>query len=286
LLGLFFKTSLNDFYYSSGFNVKLTGEVFPVLKLSVGYLNRTDNNAYNNTDFSFFAKNKKYDVNSPIYETRINALTAGFGLDFRNYIEDGYSRRRISFGGSYVTFGGNVTYSKSDLLRSNLDFTRYELLSNVNLRTFRNCMLNLKTDLVYSYGKVPYQMFYPVAGNIDYLSRSYTFRTLNYNEVFGDRVAAFYLEHYFGSELFRWLAIPGLKDWDIFLDTFLNGAYTDISGGSRSILVIPQKVFKNPLYEIGFGIGHQLIPFELVFAWKLNHRGENNFRISINSFFY
>ena len=286
ILGLFFKTSLNDFYYSNGFNIKLTGEVFPVLKLSLGYLNRTDNNAYNNTDFSFFAKDKKYDINSPIYETKINAITAGFDLDFRDYIEDGYSRRRISFGGSYITFGGSVTYSRSAFLKSNLDFTKYMLSSFTNLRTFRNCVLNLKTDLVYSYGKVPYQMFYPVAGNIDYLSRNYTFRTLDYNEAFGDRVAAFYLEHYFGNEIFRWLSIPGLKDWDIFIDSFFNGAYSDLSGGSKSILVVPQKLFKNPLFEIGFGIGHQLIPFELVFAWRLNHRDEDSFRISLNSFFY
>ncbi len=283
---LFFKTSINDYYYSDGFNVKLTGEVFPVLKLSLGYLNRTDNNAYNNTDFSFFSKNKKYDINSSIYEAKINAITAGFGLDFRDYIENGYSRRRISFGGSYIIFGGNVTYSNSDFLKSDLDFTKYDMWSFANLRTFRNCVLNLKTDFVYSYGKVPYQMFYPIAGNIDYFSRSYTFRTLNYNEAFGDRVAAIYLEHYFGSELFRWLSIPGLKDWNIFLDSFFNTVYSDLSGGSKSILAVPQKLFKNPLYEIGFGIGHQLIPFELIFAWRLNHRGENNFRISLNSFFY
>jgi len=283
---LFFKTSINDYYYSKGFDVKLTGEVLPVLKLSLGYMNRTDNNAFNNTDFSFFAKDKKYNINSPIYETKINAITAGFGLDFRDYIEDGYSRRRISFGGSYITFGGDVTYSNSAFLKSNLDFTKYGLWSFTNLRTFRNCVLNLRTDLVYNYGKLPYQMFYPIAGNIDYFSRSYTFRTLNYNEAFGDRVAAFYLEHYFGSEIFRWLSIPGLKDWDVFLDSFLNGVYSDLSGGSKSILAAPQKLFKNPLFEIGFGIGHQLFPFELVFAWRLNHRGENNFRISINSFFY
>ena len=283
---LLFKTTINDYYYSRGFDVKLRGEVFPVLKLSLGYLNRTDNNAYNNTDFSFFARNKKYDINFPIYETRINAITAGFGLDFRDYIEDGYSRRRISFGGSYITFGGNVTFSKSGLLKSELDFTKYNLWSFTSLRTFRNGVLNLKTELVYSYGKVPYQMFYPIVGNIDYLSRSYTFRTLNYNEAFGDRVAVFYLEHYFGNEIFRWLSIPGLKDWDVFLDSFFNGVYSDLSGGSKSILAAPQKLFKNPLFEIGFGIGHQLLPFELVFAWRLNHRDENSFRISLNSFIY
>jgi len=285
ILGLFFKDSPNDYYYSKGFSVRLSGEVFPVLSLSIGYLNRTDNNAFNNTDFSFFNKDNKYKPNSPIYETKINALTAGFGLDFRNYIEDGYFRRRISSSGSYITFEGNVTYSNSDILKSGLDFIKYELNSYASVRTFRNSMLSLKTNFVFSDGKIPYQMLYILPGNIDYLSRSFTFRTLGYNKVIGDRIITASLEHYFGSELFRWLSVPGLKDWDILLNLFLNAAYTDISNASRSILVIPQEIFRNPFYEIGFGIGHQLIPLQVEFAWKLNHRDGNNFRIGINSFF-
>jgi hypothetical protein len=281
---LFFKNSLNDYYYSEGFNIRVTGEVFPVLSLSAGFSNRTDNKAYTNSDFSFFAKNKKYDNNSPVYETKINAVIAGFGLDFRDYIEDGYSRRRISSGSSYVTFWGHITYSNSAFLKSHLDFTKYELMSNANVRTLRNSTLRLKANFVYSDGEIPYQLLYLVAGNINYLSRSFTFRTLDYNQVVGDRIITFNIEHDFGSELFRWLSIPGLKDWDILLNTFINAAYTNISDESRSILVVPQNVFKNPFYEIGFGIGHQLIPLQVEFAWKLNHRDGNNFRIGINSF--
>ncbi len=285
VLGLFFKILLNDYYYSNGFNFKLTGEVFPVLSLSAGFLNRTDNTAFNNSDFSFFARHRQYDSNSPIYETKINAVTTGFGLDFRDYIEDGYSRRRISSGGSFITFEGNVTYSNSDFLKSSLDFTKYELVSNADLRTFRNCMLSFKADVVYGNGAIPYQMLYVVAGNIDYLSRNFTFRTLNYNEVVGDRIVTINFEHYFGSEIFRWLSVPGLKDWDVFINTFFNIAYTNISDESRSILIVQQSLFNNPFFEAGFGIGHQLIPFQLEFAWKLNHRDGDNFRIGINSFF-
>ncbi len=281
---LFFKNSINDYFYSKGFDIKFTGEVFPVLSLSIGYLNRTDKNAYNNTDFSFFANDRRYNVNSPVYETKINAITAGFGLDFRNYIEDGFFRRRVFSSDSYITFEGNVTYSNSDFLKSGLDFTKYELNSYARVRTFRNSILTLKTNIVYSDGKLPYQMLYVLPGNISYLSRSFTFRTLGYNEVVGDRIAAASLEHNFGSELFRWFGIPGLKDWDILLNTFFNAAYTDISNESRYILIVPQKVFRNPFYEIGFGIGHQLIPLQVEFAWKLNHRNGNNFRIAINSF--
>lgn len=282
-LGLFLKNSPNDYYYTKGFNFKVSGDVFPVLSLSLGYINRTDKNAINNTDFSFFYKNRNYKPNSPVYETKINAATAGFGLDFRNYIEDGYSRRRISFGGSYITFEGNITYSNTGFLKSGLDFTKYELNSYARTRTFRNSVLSLKTNLVFSDGTLPYQMLYILAGNISYLSRSFTFRTLGYNEIVGDRIITASMEHNFGSELFRWLQVPGLKDWDILLNGFFNAAYTNISNQSKSILVVPESVFKNPFYEIGFGIGHALIPLQVEFSWKLNHRGENNFRVGINS---
>ncbi len=286
LLALLSKYEFMDYYYSKGFDIEFWGEVFPVLSLGLGFLNRTDNDAYNNSDYSFFAKDKTYRLNPAIFETKINAVTAGFKLDFRDFIEDGFSRRRISLGGNYTTFEGDITLSNQDILKSNVDFTKYELRSDTRLRTFRNCVLNIKTNFVYNDGTLPLQMLHSLPGNIDVVSVSYSFRTLNYNEMLGDRIAAIMIEHFFGSELFRWLQIPGLKDWDIILDSFFNIAYTDISDKSRSILNYPQQVFKNPFYEIGFGIGHALLPLTLEFAWKLNHKDGNNFRVSINSFIF
>jgi hypothetical protein len=283
-LSLLSKYEFKDYYYSKGFDVELWGEVFPVLSLGLGFLNRTDNSAYNNSDFSFFAKDKTYRLNPAIFETKINAVTAGFKLDFRDYIEDGYSRRRISFGGNYTTFEGDVTWSNQDVLKSKIDFTKYEFRSDSQVRTFRNCILNIKTNFVYNDGTLPFQMLHSLPGNIDVVSRSYSFRTLEYNEMLGDRLATIMIEHFWGSELFRWFGVPGLKDWDIILDSFFNIAYTDISDKSRSILIYPQRVFRNPFYEIGFGIGHALLPLTIEFAWKLNHKNNNNFRVSINSF--
>jgi hypothetical protein len=284
LVALISKYEFNDYYYSRGFDVEISGDVFPVVNLKVGFINRTDKNAYNNSDFSFFDKDKTYRLNPAIFETKINALKVGFKLDFRNYIEDGYSRRRISFGGSYITFEGDITWSNKDILHSNLDFTKYELRTNAVLRTFRNCTLEVETNLVYSDGPLPFQMMHNVSGNIDIVSVSHTFRTLKYNKVLGDRIGAVMIEHFWGNELFRWIGVPGLKDWDIMLNSFFNAAYTNISDKSRSILNNPLKVFKNPFYEAGFGIGHALLPFSLEFAWKLNHKDGDNFRVSINSF--
>ncbi|MFI5237406.1 MAG: DUF5686 family protein, partial [Ignavibacteriales bacterium] len=108
LLALFNKEEFRNYYYSGGFNFKIESEVFPVLALSAGFLNRKDKSAQNNTDYSFFQKDRSYPVNPQIYETTVNALTAGFSFDFRDFIEDGFYRRRISFGKSYTTFKGDV----------------------------------------------------------------------------------------------------------------------------------------------------------------------------------
>ena len=138
ILALFFKEDFRDYYYTKGFDATIEGEVAPVLSLSLGFTNHTDNSATTNTDFSIFNKSRTFRENPPVFEGKINAITAGFNLDFRDYIEDGYFRRRTSQGGSFVLFSGDVTFSNADLLGSNLDYTTYKFRSNGFIRTFRS----------------------------------------------------------------------------------------------------------------------------------------------------
>jgi hypothetical protein len=280
LITLLTKYEFRDYFYSNGFDFSLEGEVFPILKLRAGILNKTDNSALNNSDFSFFSTDKSFRLNPIIYETRITALKAGFTIDFRDYIEDGYFRRRTSFGGSYINFYGDITYSNNNLISTGLDFTRYELLTRGMLRTFNSASLNFKIYGMYNNGSIAYQDLYSLPGNINSISNSLTFRTLNVNEVIGDRILSVNLEHDFRSEVFRY--VPLIRKLELTLTMFLNSALTDISDESNSILPVPVKTFKYPFYEIGFGIGQAVFPFKLEFSWKLNHRNENNFRIGFN----
>jgi len=284
LLALLNKEEFRDYYYSNGFDVKLQGEVFPVLELNAGFSNKTDKSAQNNSDFSFFRKDRNYPVNPQIYETKINSLTAGFSLDFRDYIEDGYFRRRTSFGRSYILISSDVTYSDSDMLKSNLEFTTYRIFINSFIQTFRSANLRIGFYGMYNEGTLAYQDMYALPGNINALSKSFTFRTLRINEVFGERVAALNLEHNFRDEVFRLLNIPGLRNWEIMLNVFFNTAVSKIGEKSGDLLPEDLKTFPKPFYEIGFGIGQGIIPLQLEFAWKLNYRGENNFVISLNAF--
>ena len=284
LLALFNKEEFRDYYYSTGFDLKISGEVAPVLELSAGFINKKDKNAQNNSDFSFFRKDRMYNANSLIYETTINALTAGFEIDFRNYIEDGYFRRRTSFGRSYILFSGDVTYSNSDLLKSDLDFTTYRFHIRSLVKTFRAAELRIRIHGMHNDGTLAYQDMYALPGNINGLSKNFSFRTLRVDEVFGERILTVNLEHDFRDEIFRLLNIPGLRNWEINLNLFLNAAISKIGDKSRALLPAELKTFTKPFYEIGFGIGQGIIPLQIEFAWKLNYRGSNNFVISLNAF--
>lgn len=284
LLALLSKYSFRDYYYSKGFSLGISGEVLPILRLGVGFENLQDKNAINNSDFSFFSKDKAYKTNSLIDDVKLNALTVSFKVDPRDYIEDGFYRRRVNMGKSYFTFEGSLMYSNSSFLNSDVDFKKYDVTFYGIINSFRSSRLDLKLNGFYNSGNLPFQLFYSVPGNLDLASKSFSFRTLKVNEVLSDRAVSLYLEYNFRDELFKLLGIPGLKDWGIQLNTFLNALYSNPSDDARRNPLLKSKSYLLPFYEAGFSIGHVLVPIQIEFAWKLNHRDGNNFRVGLNTF--
>jgi len=282
LVTLISKDEFRDYYYSRGFNFGFEGEVFPILKLRAGFSNKTDKSAFVNTDFSFFNKKKTYKTNPLIFPSRINSVNIGFDIDFRDYIEDGYFRRRTSLGRSFILFSGGVTFSNKNIFNSQLDFTTYEFKTYTYLRTFKSASLNLNLYARYTDGSTAYQDLYSLPGNIDIAFNSQTFRTLNLNEIVGDRIITLNFTHDFRDEIFRFLNIPGLKNSEILLSFIFNSAIADVTEKTKLISPHTLKTFKHPFYEAGFGIGQGILPFKLEFMWKLNYRDGNNFRVGLN----
>lgn len=283
VLALFSKYEFRNYYYTKGFNAGISGDVFPVLNLGINFSNRTDNSAVNNSDYSFFAKNKTYRRNLPIYETRLNMVNLSFKVDFRDYIEDGYFRERTSLGSSYIILSGSLDYSGRKYISSDLNFKRYNFGISGELNTYKWAYLYYKINGTYSDGTIPYQMLYAFSGNIDLVAQNNTFRTIGVDEYFGDRAVTIYLEHNFGSELFR--RIPIIKDLELQLSTYINAGWLDISDKSKR--TIPAEVkystFRQPLYEAGFSIGHILFPFRFEFTWRLNHKENNPFVFGLST---
>ena len=283
ILALFTKYEYRDYYYSKGFNLNLRGDVFSFLNLGVGFSNSTDKCAFNNSDFSFFYKNRKFKTNLPVNEVKINAVSLRYNFDFRNYIEDGLYRRKVGLGSSYMTFGGEVIISDKSTLKSEMDFTTYKGNIYAYLKSFNSCDAFIRIKGEYTDGTLPFQMLYALPGNINAVSSGASFRTLDVKEVIGDRVVTLHFDHNFRNELFRLSGIPYLKDSELQLNYFFNAAYSEIGSKSKGILPVDVKSFAHPFYETGFSIGHVMFPLSLEFAWKLNYKDGNNFRISVNS---
>lgn len=291
LVSLLGKYDFRDYYYTKGFSTGIWSQVFPVLSLGVGYLNRTDNSANVNTDFSIFNTKKTFNSVQPVYETRINALTGSFQLDFRKFIEDGYFKRKFSQGDALFIFSGNFTLSNSSLLKSSMDFQLYRLSLLGFMPTLGAARTSISLTGSFSTGKVPFQMMNALPGNINATSQSNTFRTLRTGEVFGDRSFVLSINNDLGDELFRMLHLNFLIDWQVNMGIFFNAAIIETKNESKSILPFINRYgigqnpieFRKPFAEVGFSVGQSLFPFKLEFTWKLNYFGINNFVFGINT---
>ncbi|VAX27854.1 hypothetical protein MNBD_IGNAVI01-1954 [hydrothermal vent metagenome] len=287
LTSLFGHYDFRNYFYSKGFDFKLSGAVFPILDMGIGLTNRTDKNAKVNTEYSFFAKDKMFSPNTVIYEGKVVTLSGMFKLDLRKYIEDGYFRRRTSMGRSYFTLDGEVVISNKSKMTSNLDFQIYKLNFWTHINSFRSTSFDISAKGIYSSGEIPYQLMSALPGNITALGKDFTFRTVGITNYVGDRVYTITSQYRFNDEIFKMLKIPFIKDARLRLDAHFNVAWLSISDDSKALKKISYKnnfpEFIEPLFEIGFGIGHVLLPMKLEFTWRLNHREENSFVIAINS---
>ena len=290
LTSLFGHYDFRDYYYSKGINLNISSEIFPILQLGAGFTAMTNNSAFVNTEFSFFNRKKFYSINQPILNSRINFLTLSWQIDFRNFIEDGYFRRRISEGKSNIIFSGQTIISSSKLIKSKFDFVQHNFKINSHINSFKSTSLDLNMTSVFTINAMPFQMLYALPGNIQSIGKDFTFRTLNYNEVFSDKAITLGAQYFWGDYIFKMLKIPYLKDWQMLLSFHFNAAWTEMTNESRNLnknLFLKNPVqFNTPFYEAGFAIGQILFPLKFEFTWKLNHFGKNNFVFGINSFVF
>lgn len=283
ITSLFLKDDDKDYYYQRGFELELQTELTSVIKTKVSFSNRVDKSASKNTDFSFFKRSEQFQENPPIEEGKSNLLGVQFTFDFRDYIEDGYFRRRTSFGRDYFIFSVGLKYSDDSFLNSNFSFKQLEFSYQTFIRTFSFSFLTMRLFAGLSDGNVPVQLMYSLPGNPRLLSSSNTFRTLGTYEVFGDKVVYVNLEHDFRDELFRALNLNFLTRFDLQLNTFLNAGWNDIKQNVVNFNQLEVINLKKPLVEFGFGLRKGFIPLELEFAWKVLNRFGRTFRISANT---
>lgn len=283
-LSLFTKYDFRDYYYVNGWSLSISNEILPIVSLKAGYINKTFANAYNNTDFSFFYRSRKYSDNKKIYETKISAISFGLALDIRKYIENGYFRQRINRGEIFSRLYSEVLISNQSILKSSLNFKLFNVSLEGDVLLFNSASFSYRIHNVFSENGVPFQMMYSLSGNISTLGKELTFRTIRLNEIFGDRGTLVNTQLNFNNEIFRLSGISFLKNLKLKITCHFNAALISITQASKRILIHNYKEFKYPFYEIGFGVGPMFLPLLLEFTWKLNYRNGDNFTFGINTF--
>ncbi|MGA7721594.1 MAG: DUF5686 family protein [Ignavibacteriaceae bacterium] len=291
---LFSNHDFRNYYYTHGFDLKLDGEVMSFMRLNAAYSNHTDHSAQTNTTFSLLGNsgrhNYNYDsnslsfpdsVNSPIYDTRLSAISLGVNLDFRDDIIENNLKRKVSNGHTFLSFGAGILISSPKYLGSDLNFISYSgnVLGEIN--TFKTSSLSFEVNGIYSKGPVPLQMQYALPGNISGTGRDLTFRTIGVGNLFGDQALTLNIEYNFRKEIYRIVPVTVLQN--LSLNTFFNAAWKNMSEASAVIMPIPFTVLTKPLLEAGFNLGYLSLPISLEFAWRLTYISRSSLTVGINT---
>jgi hypothetical protein len=141
--------------------------------------------------------------------------------------------------------------------------------------------LTVDLELGYSDGYLPPQRLFSFNAAAGGFSPGGVMKTMTPREFHGDRYAKLLVEHNFGSLPFRLAGVPWFKRTDLIL--YAGFGYTDISEKSASIQIYPVTTTDGIFREVGFGLGRLLTLFRLDFTWRLNHKLERNFRVTLSS---
>ena len=176
-----------------------------------------------------------------------------------------------------------LEYSDKDYFDSAFDFSRYFLTLRRHQLTFATGALDLYLQLGASQGALPPQRLFDLASSVSGISPFGVFRTLCVKEFAGDRAASLFAEHNFGSFLFRSSNLPIIKGLGIDFITRAGMGWTELSKRSARLQIREVTPTESVFYEIGFGLGRILTFFRLDFSWRLTHRGDDNFSVTIGS---
>ncbi len=274
----------DQYYYSGGLSFSIEHEIFPVLIVKFGYQSNTDESAISTSPPPIFYPKKRYNNNNAIADGVYRFFTAEVKFDFRDYIEDGMFRRRLGGRNEVPVITIKTIVSDENILSSDMKFITNSIEFRGSFNSFASTSVAYLVRGYYSNGAVPYQYLMPVPGNTDGLFDNFSARTLGMNKLLGDRGIFAGFEYTVNKELWRFLHLSPLQKWDINLSVFGSASLSSMSIESKSIaLMTPVEFRKHPFVEAGFGIFHPLLPVILEFAWKLNYRGENNFRVGVQT---
>src|SRR5205085_2551255 len=214
LTSLIDKRDYYDYYYTTGYNLKVSKFIIPQFRVSLKYLQEKQASAFKNTDYSFRKKDQPFRENPLINNAFQRIAGVSFLIDPNKYKFIDYGDGEISrfTETSYPDLELGFDYSDKSL-NSTYEYRKFTaMLSGQN---YINWFLNITYRLgaVMFNGDVPVESLAYFNSSSSVLDRTLSFKSMKYREYLGNKLYYLNFENDFGNIL--WSRIPVLKKFSL-----------------------------------------------------------------------
>jgi hypothetical protein len=276
-MSLGFKVDQLDYYHEKGFLLNLESKLLNKTKLSISYKDYGQYSETNHSDYSLFYPNKLHRVNPPITEGRLRSLSANFRWDSRPRIKD---KNEIFYmiTTNYIKFNAGIEYAWPDFIDNDFGFKRYYISIIKRQRMFGWGISSVYLYAGASDSQLPPQRYFIIDFGGESMITNRSFKTMRDCNFAGNRAGVLYLEHNFGTRLFRESRLPIIKKLPFSLSVHGGIFWTEF----RNHVVLPgdasYRVAEKPYREIGFGIGRlPMMNLKFMFTWQLSNYDTEKF---------
>jgi hypothetical protein len=282
---LFMKYDYKDYYRSRGWSLSARADILRLFPASISMDRQNYASAEKTTDWSITRQSWRYRGNPPIGEGSILRGRMTVSFDNRDFIDNAGDLRRMGGRNHVPTIG--FAWNRADLASGSFTFIEYSAGLRGSFDLGRAGTTNYRFSADRADGSLPAQRLDELPGSVNYFTRRWRFRTLDFREFGGDRRAMLFIDHDFDDQLFRWLHVPFLESSSWGLRVFASAGWATMTEGTRVLQTVDVREAKTPFYEFGFGLDRVFLLFAVDVAWRLNHRKDGrNFFVGVSLPFF
>lgn len=179
---------------------------------------------------------------------------------------------RISLGSKYPIVSLTHTWGIKDVLYSEYDFHRLDLIWNHRPRVGMLGRINYTIHAGKIFGQVPYPFLQVHQGNETYYLRDNNFNLMNYYEFISDQWVRILFEHHFqGFIMDRVPLVRRLKLRLVYSGKMVIGSYSD-KHNKELLLPFYSRQLSSPYYEVGVGLENIFKFIRIDAIWRLSYR--------------
>ncbi len=276
-MSLGFKVDQLDYYHEKGFQLNLESKLLNKTKLSISYTDYSQYSDTNHTGYSIFYPDKSHRGNPSITEGKLRSLSANFRWDSRRRIKN---KNEIFYmiTTNYIKFNAGVEYASPGFIDNDFNFRRYHISI-----TKRQRILGWGISSVYLYagaseGQLSPQGYFMVDYGGESMITSRSFKTMGERNFAGNRAGVLYLEHNFGTRLFRESRLPFIKKLPFSLSIHGGLFWTEFRNHTKQPGDDFYDTTGSPYRELGFGIGRlPVMNMRFMFTWQLSNYPTEDF---------